>query len=151
MKTAVLKSWTKSGSDLSLFIRMPYLASNMRILLFCLLLVSLSACYQPERDCQKFRNGTFSFTTILNEDTVTTRFIRQDTLEIDYYEGRADSSSIRWVNDCEFIVQKLKPRNRAEKQAILMKILSTTENSYTFEYGLIGQPPTGKGTALKTD
>jgi len=124
----------------------------MRIQLFFLVLVLFfSSCYQPQRDCQQFRNGTFEFTTTLNGEAVTTTFVRQDTLEVDYFKGKVDSSSIRWINDCEFVVQKLNPRSLAEKQAILMKILSTTENSYTFEYGLIGQPPTAKGTAFKTD
>ena len=123
----------------------------MRNLLILAFLLCLTSCYEPERSCQQFRNGSFEFTTTLNGESLTTTFIRRDTLEVDYFQGRADSSSIRWVNDCEFVVQKLNPRSQAEKQAILMKILSTTENSYTFEYGLIGQPPTGKGTALKTD
>ncbi len=123
----------------------------MRYLLILAFLLCLTSCYEPERNCQQFRNGSFEFTTTLNGEPVTTTFTRRDTLEVDYFQGRADSSSIRWVNDCEFVVQKLNPRSQAEKQAILMKILSTTENSYTFEYGLIGQPPTGKGTALKTD
>ena len=129
---------------------MPYLAGRMRYypLVFFFLLFS---CYQPERDCERFRNGTFEFTTSLNGEAVTTTFVRRDTLEVDYFQGKADSSSIRWINNCEFVVQKLNPRSQAEKQAILMKILSTTENSYTFEYGLIGQPPTGRGTAIKTD
>ena len=130
---------------------MRYLAPSMRVFLLVLVCIVLTACYQPERNCQEFRTGSFEFTTSLNGESVTTTFVRMDTLEIDYFQGEADSSSIRWVNDCEFVVQKLNPRSRAEKQAILMKILSTTENSYTFEYGLIGQPPTGKGTAIKTD
>lgn len=133
------------------FLRILYLAGRMRKLHLLLLLLLCASCYQPERDCRQFRNGTFEFTTTLNGESVTTTFVRQDTLEVDYFEGTADSSAIRWINDCEFVVQKLNPRSRAEKQAILMKILSTTENSYTFEYGLIGQPPTAKGTAFKTD
>ena len=130
---------------------MLYLASLMRTVLYVFSLLMLTSCYQPDRNCQEFRNGSFEFTTELNGETVTTTFVRQDTLEVDYFQGKADSSSIRWINDCEFVIQKLNPKSQAEKQAILMKILSTTENSYTFEYGLIGQPPTGKGTALKTD
>ena len=130
---------------------MRYLATHMRVFLLVVGCLILTSCYQPERNCRKFRNGSFEFTTILNGDSVTTTFVRMDTLEVDYFQGEADSSSIRWVNDCEFVVRKLNPRSRAENQAILMKILSTTENSYTFEYGLIGQPATGKGTAIKTD
>lgn len=88
---------------------------------------------------------------MVGQEERTTTFERRDDLEIDYYEGKADSSSIRWINDCEFIVQKLHPKNRAEQQAIHMKILTTTENSYTFEYGLVGEAPIAKGTAIKTN
>lgn len=124
---------------------------RQRIAVLSMLFIVLVSCYEPERDCEQFKNGTFEFTTIVGQEERTTTFKRQGELEIDYYEGKVDSSSIRWINDCEFIVQKLRPRNRAEQQAILMKILSTTENSYTFEYGLVGEPPIAKGTAIKTN
>jgi len=118
---------------------------------FCLLFLLLASCYEPERDCEHFKNGHFEFTTFVGQEERTTTFERIGDLEIDIYEGKVDSSSIRWINDCEFIVKKLHPKNRAEQQAIHMKILSTTENSYTFEYGLVGESPIAKGTAIKTD
>ncbi len=115
------------------------------------LFLALISCYEPQRECKDFKNGTFEFTTMVGQEERTTTFERRGDLEIDYYEGKADSSSIRWINDCEFIVQKLHPKNRAEQQAIHMKILTTTKNSYTFEYGLVGEPPIAKGTAIKTN
>lgn len=115
------------------------------------LFLLLVSCYEPERDCERFKNGSFEFTTFVGQEERTTTFERKGDLEIDMYEGKIDSSSIRWINDCEFIVKKLHPKSRAEQQAIHMKILSTTENSYTFEYGLVGEPPIAKGTAVKTD
>lgn len=117
---------------------------------FCLsLLVFVSACYQPERECKTFKNGKFSFTSTINGEELTTTFVRNDTLEIDYFKGKADSSSVRWINDCEYIVKKLNPRNKAEEKSIHMKILSTTDKSYTFEYNLVGQSQKSRGTATR--
>ena len=107
------------------------------------------ACYQPERNCQDFKNGQFTFTSVLNGEEQTTTFVRHKELEIDYYRNKIDSSSVRWVNDCEYIVKKLNPTNESEKKSIHMKILSTTDNSYTFEYSIVGESKKIRGTAIK--
>jgi hypothetical protein len=115
------------------------------ILLIC------SACYEPERNCQAFRNGRFTFSSEIGGETKTTTFLREDSIEIDYFEGKADTSSVRWINDCEYVVKKLHPANAAEEKSIHMKILSTTEGSYTFEYQIVGTSDKSRGTAYKTD
>jgi hypothetical protein len=116
----------------------------------CILLIC-SACYEPERNCQAFRNGRFTFSSEIGGETKTTTFLREDSIEIDYFEGKADTSSVRWINDCEYVVKKLHPTNAAEEKSIHMKILSTTENSYTFEYQIVGTSDKSSGTAHKTD
>ncbi|NNK74606.1 MAG: DNA topoisomerase IV [Maribacter sp.] len=113
------------------------------------LLVLLSSCYEPQRDCKAFKDGKFSFTSTIDEKEVTTTFVRKGELEIDYFEGKIDSSSIRWINDCEYIVKKLRPRNKAEEKSVHIKILTTTDNSYTFEYNLVGDNNKSKGIAIK--
>ena len=30
-------------------------------------------------------------------------------MEIDYFQGKVDTSSVRWINDCEYIVKKRNP------------------------------------------
>ena len=110
----------------------------------------LNGCYDQERNCAKFKTGTFEFETLLNGALVKTTFVRNDTLEIDYFRGKADSASIRWINDCEYIVKKLHPNNRSETKAVHMKILTTHEDSYTFEYAIIGKSNKQQGTATKT-
>ncbi|NND80236.1 MAG: DNA topoisomerase IV [Maribacter sp.] len=112
-------------------------------------LILLSSCYQPQRDCKAFKDGEFSFTSTIDEKEVTTTFVRKGELEIDYFEGKIDSSSIRWINDCEYIVKKLRPRNKAEEKSVHIKILTTTDNSYTFEYNLVGDNNKSKGIAIK--
>ncbi|TSE05310.1 MULTISPECIES: DNA topoisomerase IV [Aquimarina] len=117
------------------------------LLFFCLLLTI--SCQQEERDCLNFHTGTFEFETLLDGELVKTTFIRDGKIEIDYFRGKTDTSSVRWINDCEYIVQKLHPKSMAEEKAIHMKILSTDKNTYTFEYGLVGATNKERGTAKK--
>ena len=70
---------------------------------------------------------------------------------IETYKGKTDTASIRWVNDCEYILQKLHPKNMAEQKAISIRILTTSKNSYTFEFGAVGNDTKQKGTAVLLD
>lgn len=110
-----------------------------------------SSCYTPERNCADFKNGSFTFTTELNGVKETTRFTRNGEIEIDYYQGKADSASIRWINDCEYVVKKLHPKNRAEEKPVHMKIVSTASDRYVFEYSIVGDSKKLRGTAIKTN
>lgn len=101
-------------------------------------LVLLASCYSPERNCKDFRTGTFEFESYLNGKMVKTTFTRNDTLEIDYFQGEADSSSVRWINDCEYILTPLHPKSLAEEKPLHIKILTTDKNSYTFEFSVVG-------------
>ena len=113
-------------------------------------------CYKAERNCEKFKTGTFEFTYTIDGIEKTGRFVRTNNLNIDYYDDKVDSASIRWINDCEFIQKKINPKNKSEEKAIHMKIISSTEDSYTFEYQLAVQDEykkkrVEKGTAQKID
>jgi hypothetical protein len=66
---------------------------------------------------------------------------------IETYKGKTDTASIRWVNDCEYVLQKLHPKTMAEEKTITIKILTTSEKSYTFEFGAVGNDAKQKGTA----
>lgn len=110
-----------------------------------------TGCYSPERDCTRFKTGTFQFESYLNGELVTSSFIRNDSIEIDLFQGETDTSSVRWINDCEYIVKNLNPKNMAEEKALHIKILTTTKNTYTFEYGMVGESKKQKGKVVKTD
>ena len=121
----------------------------MRVAFLLLLSISLSSCYNAERNCIDFKTGSFEFKALVGTELLTTTFLRSDSLEIDYFRGKADTSIIRWINDCEYIAKKLNPKNRAEEKAIHMKILTTKENEYIFEYNIVGDTNKQKGTAKK--
>ncbi len=80
---------------------------------------------------------------------MTTTFIRKDGIEIEYFQVKSDTSSVRWINDCEYIVKKINPKNMAEEKSVHMKILSTTDDTYTFEYNIVGDKKKSRGTATK--
>lgn len=115
-----------------------------------LALLALVSCYDAaERNCKDFRTGKFSFEYEIDGVKKTTTFVRTEDQEIDFYEGKSDTSSIRWINDCEYVIQKINPKNMAEKKAIAMKILTTSKNSYTFEFGIVGSAEKQTGTVTK--
>lgn len=119
--------------------------------LILLLSFTLVSCYNPQRECENFKTGTFEFETYLDGDLVKTTFIRNDSIEVEIYKNKKDTASIRWINDCEYILKSKNPKNRAEEQPIHMKILSTTDNSYTFEYSIVGKDKKQKGRVTKVD
>ncbi len=123
----------------------------MRFITGLLLSFLIFSCYNPERNCQDFKTGTFEYEALIGTEVLSTTFTRNDTLEIDYFNGKSDSSSIRWINDCEYIVKKINPKNMAEEKAIHMKILTTKGNEYNFEYNIVGDTNKQKGTANKID
>lgn len=112
-------------------------------------LLLLFSCYNVDRKCSDFKTGKFKFEYEVNGVKKTTVFERKDSIEIETFEGKTDTATIRWVNDCEYVIQKKHPKNMAEEKAIQMKILTTTANSYTFEFGMVGSDAKQTGTVIK--
>jgi hypothetical protein len=121
----------------------------MKKIIFLLPLLSLLSCYDVERNCKDFKTGKFKFEYEIDGVKKTTVFDRNDSIEIETFEGKTDTATIRWVNDCEYVLQKKHPKNKAEEKAISMKILTTSKNSYTFEFGMVGADSKQKGTVVK--
>ena len=129
-----------------------YFAGMIKYFFFGLVVLLFFACGQPpQRNCEDFKTGKFSFTATINGEEKKTTFHRTLELEVDEYEGKVDSSSIRWINDCEYVLKNLNPKNKAEEKPIHIKILTTSESSYTFEYNIVGDNKKFKGTAKKVD
>jgi hypothetical protein len=120
--------------------------------MICLGPLFFYSCYSVERDCKKFHVGSFEFSTLINGEIKTSYFTRTEDLEIESYEGKIDSASIRWVNDCECILTKLNPNSNQDKRPVQIKILSTEANTYAFEYSLVGKTDNKqRGTILKNN
>ncbi|TXN35809.1 DNA topoisomerase IV [Flagellimonas hymeniacidonis] len=114
------------------------------------LFITFNACNEPpQRNCNDFKTGKFSFTSVIDGQEKTTTFSRTLDTEVDYFEGKQDTSSVRWINDCEYVLKNINPKSKAEEKSIHIKILTTSDSSYTFEYNAIGDKRKFKGTAHK--
>lgn len=115
-----------------------------------LLFVSLfTNCYQIERNCKDYKTGSYTSTITIDSVDYVSTFKRFDTLQIETFENKTDSASVRWINDCEMIFRTINPKNMAERKDVHLKILTTTDSSYTFEYSYVGKTNKQKGIAIK--
>ena len=116
-----------------------------------LILISLSnSCDKIERNCNLFKTGMFY--SEINYDGVvfSSTFTRNDkNLQIEKFQGEIDSSKVRWINDCEMVLSPINSKKLSGKKNILIKILTTTDTSYSYEYSFVGENKKLKAVAVK--
>lgn len=116
-----------------------------------ILMLSFFNCYNSERHCKDYKTGSFYSEVTIDGILYKSTFSRTDSLQVETYDGKMDSTSVRWINDCEVIYKTINPKNMAERKDIHLKILTTTDTSYTYEYSYVGDSKKQKGTAYKTE
>ncbi|MFD0836317.1 DNA topoisomerase IV [Mariniflexile aquimaris] len=117
--------------------------------LILLLFFSFFGCYTSTRQCKDFKTGSFYSEVKINDQLYTSTFVRDEQLQIETYNNKIDSTQLRWINDCEVIFKTINPKNMAERKDIHLKILTTTDSSYTYEYSYVGDTKKQKGVAYK--
>ena len=123
------------------------LSKKIKPLLLAILFVS---CDNPERNCQDYQIGNFFTETSVNDKTYKSTFSRmRNGIQIEEFEGKIDSSIVRWVNDCEMILSPINPKKMSEKKNIFIKILTTNDSSYTYEYSYLGESNKLKAKAIR--
>jgi len=121
---------------------------NIQFTIYSILLLTLlTSCYNQERNCKDFKTGKFKSEIEVDGKKLVTTFERNDSIQIETFEGITDSYDVRWTNDCEYIIKNSNPKNIAERKAVQVKILTTSKNSYTFEYNFVGEAIKQKGIA----
>ena len=120
-------------------------------IIYILTFIFCCSCYQVERNCQDFKTGTFQSTVTIEGTAYVSEFTRSENLQVERFNAKTDSASVRWINDCEMVFRTINPKNRAEQKDVHLKILTTSENGYTFEYGYVGSPIKQKGYAKRVD
>ncbi len=121
----------------------------MKFFAIIFVLLIATSCYRNERNCADFKTGKFKFEHEVDGKKTVTYFERTDSMEIETFNGKVDTATVRWVSDCEYVLTKKNPQTMEERRAISMKILTTSKNSYTFEFGHVGSDARQKGTVIK--
>lgn len=126
------------------------LTKKTNLLMLILLLLCYTNCKKIERNCKDYHSGNFYTETLVNGITYKSTFSRDSSnIQIEEFEGKIDSNYVRWVNDCEMILSPINPKKMSEKKNIFIKILTTTDSSYTYEYSYLGQSKRLKAKAIR--
>ena len=96
------------------------------------------SCVIPEKNCSQFKVGEFNFESKTESGIYSSRSVRNDSIEIEFFGSSIDTSKITWVSECEYILRKLRPKTLSEEKAISVKIINTYEKGYLFEYSFVG-------------
>jgi hypothetical protein len=122
---------------------------NFFLVFFSVLFFS---CVLPEKNCSQFKVGEFNFESKTESGIYSSRSVRNDSIEIEFFGSSIDTSKITWVSECEYILRKLRPKNLSEEKAISVKIINTSEKGYLFEYSFVGDKENrARGNAFKVD
>ncbi len=110
------------------------------------------SCVIPEKNCSQFKVGEFNFESKTESGIYTSRSVRNDSIEIEFFGSSIDTSKITWVSECEYILRKLRPQTISDEKAISVKIINTSEKGYLFEYSFVGDKENrARGNAFKVD
>ena len=110
------------------------------------------SCVIPEKNCSQFKVGEFNFESKTESGIYSSKSVRNDSIEIEFFGSSIDTSKITWVSECEYILRKLRPKTLSEEKAISVKIINTSEKGYLFEYSFVGDKENrARGNAFKVD
>ena len=128
---------------------LKFLQINFFLVFFSVLFFS---CVLPEKNCSQFKVGEFNFESKTESGIYSSRSVRNDSIEIEFFGSSIDTSKITWVSECEYILRKLRPKTLSEEKAISVKIINTSEKGYLFEYSFVGDKENrARGNAFKVD
>ena len=115
--------------------------------LIILLLVSCNEA--PKTAPNHFKKGKYK--TILEDSDITSTAVRNDSIQIETYDNKKDTFSIRWINNFEYILLKKSPKSKLDSTPFHVKITAVKRNSYNFKAFYKGSNFKQKGKAIKLD
>ena len=94
-----------------------------------------------------YKTGTFK--TVLSDKNTTSIAVRNDSLQIETYEGKKDTFYIKWKSNFEYILTKKNPKTALDSTPFHVKITGFNSDSYTFKAFYKDSNFKQKGTATK--
>jgi len=94
-----------------------------------------------------YKTGTFK--TILKNQSDVSIAQRNDSIQIENYNGKKDTFYIKWKNDFEYILLNKHPKNALDSTPFHVKITKFDGDSYHFQAFYKGSNFKQEGTATK--
>jgi len=115
-----------------------------------ILLLTLYACKPSNlKNLDYYKTGTFK--TILKNTTDESFAVRNDSIQVETYQGKKDTFYIKWKNDFEYILINKNPKTALDSTPFHVKITKFDGASYRFQAFYKGSNFKQEGTATKIE
>ncbi len=118
-----------------------------QLLILGLVILGLSSCEKEQYSVEKFKSGVFEIPA--TDRYSKTEIIRNDSLQIEYYEDRVDSLKIVWLSNFKYDLIPVQIENAPEEEIIHVRIKKIRANEYDFEAKIGISNFTSKATLIK--
>lgn len=116
--------------------------------IIALLLIIFSACKnEPNLTPKQLKTGTFE--TFIDDSDITSIAIRNGSIQIETFNKKKDTFSIKWKSLFEYSLFKTNPKNGLDSTEFIVKITGIHKNSYTFRAHYKGSNFKQNGEAVK--
>lgn len=96
-----------------------------------------------------FKQGKFK--TVLDDSETISFATRNDSIQIEDFNGQKDTFNIQWIDQFEYILTKRVPKTLLDSTPFHVKLTSVKQGSYSFSAYYKGSKFKQKGTAFKLD
>lgn len=127
----------------------------IRKLLLGLLVLSAIGCKEQPKTCESFHQGTFEIKR--PADNYAVRIARKDSLQIEtnLNTGAVTKAIVRWDNICNYQLEYIESTSEHAVNLIgkvlIVRIVSISGDSYTYEAVLRGTQTVTKGVITAVD
>lgn len=121
----------------------------MKYFIICSFLLFFSCKKNNTLTSKDLRTGTFK--TILDTNKMVSVAIRNDTMQVETYNGKKDTFYVFWKSDFEYSLKKMYPKNALDSVEFIVKITGIHKKSYDFKAYFKGSNYKQKGVAFKLE
>ena len=122
----------------------------MRYFAITILFITTASCLTNSNvHVDELKNGSFK-TTLEDKETISYA-TRNDSIQIEDYNGIKDTFNIKWIDQFEYVLVKRNPKTMLDSTPFHVKITGIKNNTYTFNAYYKGSNFKQKGTAVKLD
>ena len=122
----------------------------MRYFAIIMILFTTASCLKNKNaHVDDLKNGSFK-TTLEDKETISYA-TRNNSIQIEDFNGIKDTFNIKWIDQFEYVLVKKNPKTMLDSTPFHVKITGIKNNTYTFNAYYKGSNFKQKGTAVKLD
>lgn len=122
----------------------------MRYSLLLFVLCLFISCDQGKRlRVDDLKSGRYK--TVLEDEETESFATRNDSIQIEEYQGHKDTFDIKWIDQFEYVLTKTNPKTLLDSTPFHVKITSIKKDGYDFSAYYKGSKFKQKGRAYKLD